>query len=193
MKKIRQTPAKRFFGYYPGTVAVVSVATKTERNVMSAGWHAALSFRPPLYGVAIGEERYTHRLVKEAGSFAVNFLPFEEAKTIAAVGSVSLHEGRDKFERFMIATEAPLVTNAPVLKAAYLSYECELEAIWRTGDHDWFVGNIKAVHFEPECYDDRWLLDSARRSAAIYYGRAEYQALEGGRRAVFPPEGFKGE
>jgi flavin reductase (DIM6/NTAB) family NADH-FMN oxidoreductase RutF len=74
-------PPERFFGYYPGTVAVVTAAHGTDRNVMSAGWHAALSAEPPLYGVAFGRGRYTYGLVRASGAFAVHFLPFERAPT----------------------------------------------------------------------------------------------------------------
>lgn len=194
-EKIREAPARRFFGYYPGTVAVVTAATADDRNLMSAGWHTALSAVPPLYGVAIGAERFTHALITAAGSFGVNFLPFEAAELVAAAGSVSRRSGEDKFARFAIEAEAPLATTAPVLTCAYLSYECEVVDVRRTGDHDLFVGEVKAVHYAPDAYDDTWLFRGAVRgaggAATLYYGRGEYQAVGSSSRAVFPPERFK--
>ncbi|CAN5573061.1 hypothetical protein BH24DEI1_BH24DEI1_00170 [soil metagenome] len=186
-EKVRETPLSRFFGYYPGTVSVITVATKTERNIMSAGWHAALSMKPVLYGVAIGRERSTHRLILEAGSFGVSFLPFSEAGVIAAVGSVSLQGGEDKFERFGVQVEDPIATTAPIPKSAYLSYECTVYEVHPTGDHDWVVGEVQAVHYDPDAFDERWMLNPERAAAAIYYGRAEYQALgpEGARGSFF--------
>lgn len=65
----------RFFGYYPGTVALITAAHDGQRNVMAAGWHTALSADPPLYGVAVGRERATHALIRAGGTFGVNFLP----------------------------------------------------------------------------------------------------------------------
>ncbi|MFD1733971.1 flavin reductase [Deinococcus malanensis] len=50
----------RFFGYYPGTVALVTAEHSGTRNVLSVGWHTALSADPPLYGVAVGRERGSH-------------------------------------------------------------------------------------------------------------------------------------
>lgn len=175
--KIRQQPPERFFGYYPGPVAVVTSAHDDVRNVMSAGWHAALSIDPAMYGVAINYHHATHALIEASQSFCINFLPFEHAKLIAAAGSVSLHEGVDKFERFGIETEAPLVGPAPVLKAAYLSYECSLSGTLRTGDHDWFAGDVVAVHYRADAYDERFLLEPKHTQAAMYFGRSRYMAL----------------
>ena len=70
----------RFFGYYPGTVALVTAEHAGTRNVLSVGWHTALSAEPPLYGVAVGRERATHPLIVESGRFGVNFLPFAQAR-----------------------------------------------------------------------------------------------------------------
>src|SRR5688572_27170057 len=91
-------PVEQFFGYYPGVVSVITAQHNGDRNVMSAGWHAALSAQPPLYGVALGRDRYTHQLVMDSGAFALHFLPFEHARTVAAVGATSRRHGTDKFQ-----------------------------------------------------------------------------------------------
>lgn len=185
-------PPERFFGYYPGTVAVVTSAHAGDRNVMSAGWHAALSAEPPLYGVALGRERYTHALVLAAQAFAVHFLPFEHARTIAAVGSSSRHDGIDKFARFGLEATSGAVVDVPILTQAYLAYECRLQAVHETGDHDFVVGEVVAVHHRPEAFDERRLQDSQRVPATIYYGRNRYEALGAGPRVDFTPEALRG-
>ena len=174
-------PPERFFGYYPGTVAVVTAAHGADRNVMSAGWHAALSAAPPLYGVALGRERYTHALVMASGGFAVHFLPFEQARLIAAVGSTSRNGGVDKFERFSLTTGPGAVLPLPILQEAYLVYECRVSAVHATGDHDWVVGEVVALHHRPEAFDERLVQDWARVPATVYYGRNHYEALGSGR------------
>jgi flavin reductase (DIM6/NTAB) family NADH-FMN oxidoreductase RutF len=184
-------PPERFFGYYPGTVAVVTAAHGADRNVMSAGWHAALSADPPLYGVALGRQRYTHGLVLASGAFAVHFLPFEAARVIAAVGSVSRHAGIDKFERFDLVTAPGAVVPVPILQDAYLAYECRVDAVHATGDHDWVVGEVVALHHCPAAYDERSLLDCRRMPGAIYYGRSRYEALGSGDLVDFTPEALR--
>lgn len=76
----------QFFGYYPGTVALVTAEHGGVRNVMAAGWHTALSAQPPLYGVLIGRERATHGLVTQSGTFGINFLPASLSKPIQGTG-----------------------------------------------------------------------------------------------------------
>lgn len=184
-------PPDRFFGYYPGTVAVITASSEGDRNVMSAGWHSALSAEPPLYGVAIGRERYTHRLVVASGGFAVHFLPFGAARSIAAVGSTSRRTGVDKFERFDLATEPGAVLDVPILQDAYLAYECRVQVVHETGDHDWVVGEVVAVHHAPEAFDERRLQHGRDVPATVYYGRSRYESIGSGERIDFSPDAFR--
>ena len=185
------TPPERFFGYYPGTVAVVTAAHAEERNVMSAGWHSALSADPPLYGVAIAPGRYTHALVKAAGSFAVHFLPFRNAEAIAGAGSVSKHDEVDKFTLLGLELGAASVVSAPILQDAYLAYECQVREVHVVGDHDWFVGEVVAIHYRPEAFDERLLKRGDAFAAAVYYGRSMFESLGQGERAEYHPDRFR--
>jgi flavin reductase (DIM6/NTAB) family NADH-FMN oxidoreductase RutF len=181
-------PPERFFGFYPGTVSVVTTAHEGERNVLSVGWHVALSAEPPLYGVALSPRRHSYGLLTASGTFAVHFLPFERAEAISGVGSSSGRDGGDKFERFGLATRPGAVfTDVPILLDAYLAYECRVQAIHPTGDHDLVVGEVVAIHHRPEAFDERWLLDHTRVRAAVYYGRSTFEALGSGERAFHPP------
>jgi flavin reductase (DIM6/NTAB) family NADH-FMN oxidoreductase RutF len=180
-------PVERFFGYYPGTVAVITCAHDCHRNVMSAGWHAALSAEPPLYGVALGRTRHTYAQVIASGAFAVHFLPFERADAIAGVGSISGRHGLDKFERFGLAASPGAVLDVPILHDAYLAYECRVRAVHATGDHDWVVGEVVALHHRPEAFDERRMLDAGRVRATVYYGRSTFEALGAGERAEHLP------
>lgn len=184
-------PTERFFGYYPGVVSVVTAQLGDDRNVMAAGWHAALSAQPPLYGVALGRDRYTHRLVLESGVFALHFLPFDHARTVAAVGATSRNGGTDKFARFSLETKPGAALNVPILQDAYLAYECRVTAVHETGDHDWLVGEVVAVHHDPEAFDERLIQDSSRVPSAVYYGRSTYEQIGQGRKATFGPGEFR--
>lgn len=184
-------PLEQFFGYYPGVVSVITAEHNGDRNVMSAGWHAALSADPPLYGVALGRDRYTHRLVIESGAFALHFLPFDQARKVAAVGATSRRNGMDKFEHFSLATNPGELLQVPILQDAYLAYECRVTAVHETGDHDWVVGEVLAVHHDPLAFDDRRLQDSGSVPAAVYYGRSVYEKIGAGQRVEFKPTEFK--
>jgi flavin reductase (DIM6/NTAB) family NADH-FMN oxidoreductase RutF len=174
----------RFFGYYPGTVSLVTSEHAGRRNIMSAGWHTAVSMEPALYGVAIGRQRATHALVRDSGSFGLNFLPSAHTHAIQGAGTLSLHDGADKYARLNLhpSSEHPLA-----LHEAYLCYLCQVEQVVPTGDHDWFVGRVERVLYDEAAYDERFLL---REVAAVYLGRGEYIPLSGAR-AAYPPDLYR--
>lgn len=67
---------------YPSMVAVVGVMAEDGPTFMAAGWHAYISMAPPMYGVAIGRQRFTYDKVVHTGRFTINFLPFKETAFI---------------------------------------------------------------------------------------------------------------
>ncbi|MDL2344285.1 flavin reductase family protein [Deinococcus sp. MIMF12] len=178
----------RFFGYYPGTVALVTAEHAGTRNLLSVGWHTALSAEPPLYGVAVGRERATHPLIVGSGCFGVNFLPFAAARAVQGAGVLSLHDldghgGGDKFGRLGLET---LPDAGLALADAYLHYTCEVVEAVPTGDHDLFVGRVTGVRYDPAMYDGEGLFAG---EAAVYLGRSAYVTTTR-ERVAYPPEVF---
>ncbi|ACO47454.1 flavin reductase family protein [Deinococcus deserti] len=172
----------RFFGYYPGTVALVTAEHSGTRNVLSVGWHTALSADPPLYGVAVGRERGSHPLIVQSGHFGVNFLPFAAAQAVQGAGVLSLHDAPqfDKLARLGLTT---LPGSPLAVTQAYLHYRCEVVDVVRTGDHDLFVGRVSDVHFDPAHYDAEGLFAG---EAAVYLGRSAYVTTTRERQVFLP-------
>jgi len=137
---------QRFGYHYPQIAAVVTARANGRANAMTAAWQTPVSSRPPLYGVAISPKRFTYSLILKSGEFAVNFLPWEKAELVAAVGG-SKGEKIDKFKSFGIEEEEPIKTGAPILKCAYAAYECRLVSDQACGDHRFVVGEVLAVHY----------------------------------------------
>ena len=171
---------------YPGMVALVTVSHNGEENVMSAGWHSYISYEPPIYGVAIGRERHTYQLMKEAGKFAINFLPFEKAEFIQQAGVLS---GSDvnKFKEGNMGFDKGTITNAPILHDAYVAYECEVIDRNAYGDHDWFVGNIVQFYRDNEKFLDNGLPNFDKLTIPLYLGRSTYTSVEKNSRFVSHP------
>jgi len=163
----------KFYQHYPSVAAVVTARAGEKANAMAAAWHSSLSFEPPLYGVAISPKRFTHDLLLEAGEFGVNFLPFEKAAIIAAVGGSTGREV-DKFQAFKIAEEKPVTTSVPILAEAYAAYECKLVSHHTFGDHTWFVGEILRVHLLEEVLTEEGVLNLERVAPALYLGAELY-------------------
>lgn len=169
MVKVHTVEVGEFYHHYPAVAAVVTARVGEKANAMAAAWHSALSRVPPLYGVAISPKRFTHDLILEAGEFGVNFLPFEKAEMVAAVGG-STGQEVDKFQAFHIGEEKPIRSGTPILADAYAAYECKLVSHHTFGDHTWFVGRILAVHFEEEVLTEDGVLDLEGVTPIMYMG-----------------------
>ncbi|CAM3790104.1 flavin reductase family protein [Mesobacillus thioparans] len=163
---------------YPGMVALVTVSHKGVKNIMAAGWHTYISYEPPIYGVAIGRERHTYQLVKEAGKFAINFVPFENAALIQQAGVYS-GSNIDKFETMNIRFEHGSLTNSPILSDAYIAYECEVIDRNSYGDHDLFVANIVQFYKDQNQFLENGLPNFKKLCIPLYLGRSQYTSVNG--------------
>lgn len=162
---------------YPGMVALVTVSHQGEDNIMAAGWHSYISYSPPIYGVAIGRERHTYQLMKNAGTFAINFLPAQYADFIQETGVYSGKE-TNKFDLGKMEFERGVTTDAPILKEAYVAYECKTIDVNTYGDHDWFVADIKTFYRDDKFFNEKGLPDFKKLSIPLYLGRSLYAVMD---------------
>jgi flavin reductase (DIM6/NTAB) family NADH-FMN oxidoreductase RutF len=173
MPRVRTASVGEFYQHYPKVAAILTVNAGGKKNAMAAAWHSAISFKPPLYGVAVAPKRYTYQLIVEAGEFGINFMPFDAAELIASVGGSGGGE-MDKFRKFNIAEEKPLKTKVPILRDAYAAYECKLVDNKTYGDHAWMIGEVVAVHFADDLFTDKGTLDMSKLNPTLYLGAELY-------------------
>ncbi len=173
MPRVTTESIGEFYQHYPKVAAIVTACAGSKKNAMAAAWHSALSFIPPLYGVAIAPKRFTCQLILESKEFGINFVPFETAELIASVGGSGGREV-DKFQKFSIAEGKPLKTSVPILKDAYTAYECKLVDNKTYGDHVWIVGEIVAVHSADDVFTVHGTLDLDKLNPVLYLGAELY-------------------
>jgi flavin reductase (DIM6/NTAB) family NADH-FMN oxidoreductase RutF len=171
-----QTVSQTVMHSYPGMVALVTVSHNDENNIMAAGWHTYISYDPPIYGVAIGRERHTYQLIKDAVKFAINFVPFENAAVIQQAGVYS-GSRVNKFEKANICFEHGKATNSPILQDAYIAYECEVIDRNSYGDHDWFVGKIVQFYRDQDKFQENGLPNFDKLKIPLYLGRSQYTSV----------------
>ncbi|MEC5425946.1 flavin reductase family protein [Virgibacillus sp. C22-A2] len=162
---------------YPGMVALVTASYNGQNNIMAAGWHSYISFQPPIYGVAIGRQRYTYDLVKNAESFAINFLAHDQAAFIQQAG-VYTGEDLNKFAQGGPAYDQGITISAPILRDAYVAYECKTIDINTYGDHDWVVGEITQCYRDEKMFLKNGLPDFEKLEIPLYLGRSKYAKLD---------------
>ena len=174
---MRQPTSKPIRHSYPGMVALVTARWRGEQNIMAAGWHSFISIDPPIYGVAVGLERFTYHLVKESRVFGVNFLAADRSEIIQAVGVTS---GRDvdKFAAYGLAYTEGLTVDVPILSEAYVAYECSVIDARTYGDHDWFVATLNMSYRDNELFLDNGLPNLQKLEIPLYMGRSDYAILD---------------
>lgn len=172
MKKISEQ-FKNFQYFYPYTVALVGAQSENLINYMACAWHTAFSFDPPLFGVLISKQRYTHKIISEAREFTASFISAEKVKLSAQMGRKSGNE-MDKVKEFKVKLTPAKLINSPVIEEAYVSFECKVVDIRAYGDHDLFVGEVLAIHEEDKAFSEEGVLNPGKVRPLLYLGSDFY-------------------
>ncbi|MDD5312666.1 MAG: flavin reductase family protein [Dehalococcoidia bacterium] len=173
MLKVVAEHAGAFYQHYPRVAAIVTASSGGRKNAMAVAWHSSISFKPPVYGISIAPKRYTYQLISESKQFGINFVPYEKAEMIAAVGGSSGNM-IDKFSEFNIAEDKSIKTEVPILRDAYAAYECKVIDNKVFGDHAWIIGEIIAVHVAEGVFRANGMLDLSQVHPALYLGGETY-------------------
>ncbi len=173
MLKVIAENAGAFYQHYPRAATIVTVSHNGRKNAMAVAWHCSISFKPPLYGIAIAPKRYTYHLISESKQFGVNFMPYDKVETIAAVGG-SNGSVIDKYTEFNLVEDKAIKTDVPVLKDAYAVYECRVIENKVYGDHAWIIGEIVAAHIAGEVFTENGVINMNAVEPALYLGGDYY-------------------
>lgn len=173
MAKIVIEGIGEYYQHNPRIAVIVTARADAEENALAATWHMPISTNPPLYAVSIATKRFTHELIIRSREFGINFLSYENADLIAAVGGTAGRE-LDKFQAFNIAKVKPVKTKVPILEASYAAYECQLVDDREYADHHLIVGKIVATHQAKEAFAEDGTLNLAKTNPALYLGNELY-------------------
>jgi len=125
----------------PCSVNLLTVASKTEREAMTAG-AMFISEDPPLFVVSIQKDILTHRLIEETGQFVLNVASTKQVKLAKKLG----HEkAADKFKEFGIEIEKATSVSAPIIKGSFASIECKVITSYPAGNFTVYV--VEAGNF----------------------------------------------
>jgi len=129
---------------HPRPTVLVSCAYAGKPNIITLAWSTPLSHNPPLLGISVGFERYSHAIIAKSGEFVVNIPTIDLIKQTVFCGE---HSGRevDKFKETKLTPIPSLKVNAPSILECVAHLECKVVQSVRTGDHTFFVGEVVAA------------------------------------------------
>lgn len=118
-------------------------------NLMAISWWTYLSNHPATIGVCLSKKGLSGSLIEKNGEFALSIVGEELKDKAIKCGRCS---GRtvDKIAEFGIPTEKASVVNANVVSGSRVVFECKFVSKAEAGDHVLYMGEVTALHGDPE-------------------------------------------
>lgn len=123
----------------PYGLAIIGSRAGDEMNGMTANWLSQVSFDPCLVAVSVENDAHTCDLLHRGGVFSVNIVPADGQDLVEHFVKPRRRVGQKLGD---VAFQAGTVTGAPILDKAAAAFECVVSAVYPTGDHTLFVGEV---------------------------------------------------
>lgn len=130
-------------------VALVTVDTGTQRNVMACEWAMMVTNNPMRFAISVGPRHATHDLIKEAGEFGLSFCTDQQATLSHVAGSYTMRD-TNKWELAQFPTYPAKHIAAPMIEDCVVNAECRLVSTQEFGDHTLFVGEVLWARYDAE-------------------------------------------
>lgn len=159
----------------PVPPTMVTCSHNGEDNVFTVAWTGITNTIPPKTYISVRPSRYSYKLIKESGEFAINLTT---ADLVRAADFCGVHTGAkiDKFERCKLSKEVASEIGCPILADSPLVLECRVTDVIPLGSHDMFLSDIVAVDVDEELInaDGKLRLDKA---GLVAYAHGTYFEL----------------
>ena len=133
---------KKALSQFATGVTVVTTVHQGTPIGITASSFSSLSVEPPLVLVSLSKKLFTHNVISDSGSFAVNILGASQRELgMSFAGMVPGFE--DRFAGLALKTA---VTGCPILIEAIAWLDCRVWEMYDGGDHTIFVGEVVDVH-----------------------------------------------
>jgi flavin reductase (DIM6/NTAB) family NADH-FMN oxidoreductase RutF len=128
---------------YPEWITILGLTDRSGQvNLMPAGWGIELCEDPPLVGVSVGLERYSHEILSRVRHFSWTAPSIGMGSDIYFCGTRSGREVDKTKHLSFIKLRKGQTCNVPVIEQAHRCAECALIADVVTGDHHLFIGRV---------------------------------------------------
>jgi flavin reductase (DIM6/NTAB) family NADH-FMN oxidoreductase RutF len=173
MKKImRGSPA-----LVPCPAVLLSVAGPEHPNIITLSWVANVCSDPPSVAVGIRSQRFSHKLVKDAGDFVLNVPTTDLLEATKFCGSKS-GKNLDKFKGSNLTALPANKVKSPLIKECPINLECKTSKIVNVGVHDLFIAEIVEVHMDDDVLDEKGRPNISKMKLFTYQPiTAEYWSL----------------
>lgn len=172
--KIERRPATIL--YPVPVVLVTSVDQEGKPNIITIAWAGTVCSQPPMVGIAIRPDRYSHELISRSRELVVNMPRAEQLNQVDYCGMVSGREV-DKFQATGFTPVVASQVKTPLIKECPVNLECVVRHILPLGAHDLFVAEIVAGHADEEVLDEKGRVNPILAKPLAYNGHQKYWTI----------------
>jgi flavin reductase (DIM6/NTAB) family NADH-FMN oxidoreductase RutF len=158
----------------PKPTALVTSQDKTGKaNIIAIAAITVVSHRPPIFMIAVREDRFSHDIIKSSEEFVINMPTADQIDATHLCGRIS---GRtaDKFKASSFTSEPANKVQAPLIHECPINIECKVVGSARPGTHTLFFGEAVAVHVEENLFNGVKI--DLERFPTILFNYTEYRA-----------------
>jgi flavin reductase (DIM6/NTAB) family NADH-FMN oxidoreductase RutF len=166
-KNLPVSNAYRLINHGPTVLITSKVGEKI--NIMTVAWQMPVSFKPMLVAIAIGHERFSHKLILESREFVINIPYIEMIKEVLCCGTKS-GKDIDKFKACGLTPIKAQKVGAPLVKECIGNIECSLYYTHEAGDHTIFVGEVLAASVKKGIFDGHLRVDLEQAKTLHHLG-----------------------
>lgn len=131
---------KAALGRFASGVTAITVHHDGKDHGMTASAFCSLSLQPPLVLVCVKKGNHTHKLLEEAGAYAINLLD-QAQESVSNRFAGWWEEGKSKWADLDVS-RGP-VSGAALIGGSLASLDCTLHSVLDGGDHSIFVGEVQ--------------------------------------------------
>ena len=138
---------------YPKPTVLVGTNIDDKPNFMAVAWCGIVNADPPMISVAIRQNRYTHKGIRQNMTFSVN-IPSTDLVTETDYCGITSGSKINKVEDCQFKVFYGKLDSAPLIEQCPVNLECTVVQILTLGSHSLFVGKIEETHVSDNCLTD---------------------------------------
>ncbi len=153
---------------YPVPVVLVTCqGLQGPPNIITIAWTGIICSDPGLVHISVRPQRYSHRLIRERGEFAINIPAAHQAQKVDYCGVVSGGDV-DKFEKCGFTPVPGETIGVPIIAECPVGMECKVVHTLNVGVHTLFIGEVTAVRASEDVVRDD-TLDFSQVNPLVFF------------------------
>ena len=159
---------------YPIPAVLVTSGNMEKSNIITVAWTGIANTNPAIVYISIKPERYSYKLIKENGEFAIN-LTTENLTYCVDWCGVKSGAKYDKFKEMKLTKEKANFISSPLIKESPVSIECKVIEERNYGSHTMFVAQVLSIDVDEKYIDKNASFDISKCNLIAYANGGYYK------------------